>query len=724
MGSSGKSQTIGYRYYAGLHLVFCHSIDKLLGIKQGEKWALECDITSNQTVLINKPELFGGTKREGGFFGNVDICFGAGSQTKNTYLQSILGSDIPAYRGLFALVANKCMLSANNPYIKGISALAQRTTCGWRDDLSEVVASDGHVDMNAAHIIYEALTNTTWGSLGYPVSDLDMDSFLSAATLLKAEGLGLSLLWAKNTSIEDFINLILDHIDGVLFFSHVTGLLTLKLIRKDYSVGGLPVVNESNVIEMIEFKLPTAGESINQVTVNYVDRSNAPAAVTIQDLGGISRTGQINAATLNRVGITTSDIASKVAARELQQLCIPVSSCTLEVNRKHWSLEPGSVFNFTWIPLGIENMAMRVVSVEIGIHTDSRLRIVAVRDTYGLGAVAIIAPADSLWVSPISNPSEALRKKIQEITWWQFVQEYGDADYVLAELDDTSTAVIVFCARPSSDSIDYELWSKNQGAVTFVLRDTDTFPFTGTLSAAVSPAISSVLQLQEGVIDLDLVHVGDYAALENELVAITAIDTVNRTITVDRGVLDTIPVAHAAGAYVWCHDGFYGLDATQRAVGEVVETKILPSTSLGRLGIDAAAVNTITCVGRMMRPYPPGNVQINGQRWPSTIGLLDELSVSWAHRDRRAQTVSLNRQDEGNIGPETGVTYTLRIYGQTGSLIHTETGLTSTSYTYPAATEKTDSGLPDLNTSLRIELESVRSSVISLNKWDLSVTRA
>jgi hypothetical protein len=85
------------------------------------------------------------------------------------------------------------------------------------------------------------------------------------------------------------------------------------------------------------------------------------------------------------------------------------------------------------------------------------------------------------------------------------------------------------------------------------------------------------------------------------------------------------------------------------------------------------------------------------------------------------QTVSHNRQDEGNIGPEAGVTYTLRLYDETDVLRRTVTGLTGTSYTW--STEVADCGLGRLNTSLRVELESVRGTVVSLNKWNLTVER-
>lgn len=728
-GGGGKSEqcyTTGYRYYAGLHLVFCHAMDALLGIKVGDKWAWNGVVTGNTGISINQPDLHGGEGREGGIVGTVDACFGGPTQAQNGYLQSVLGSGIPAYRGLFALVARKCMLSANNPYVKEWSILGRRALVGWRDDLAQIAAPDGHYDMNPAHIIYETLTNTTWGGMGYPLADLDMASFLTAANLLHAEGFGLSLLWAKNTSVEDFLQIILDHIDGVLYYAHTTGLLKLRLVRNDFNIGALPMLNESNIIELVEYQGPSAVEAINQVTVNWVDRENQPQAVTVQDLAGFARTdGQVNQTTINMVGIASPDLAARVAARELQQLCMPIASCTLLINRTQSQLEPGDCFNFTWGPLGIENMAMRVSSVEVGLHTDSQLRIVAVRDVYGLGAVNLTTPETSMWTSSLTEPAAALNRKLAELTWWQFVRIFGESDAVLAELDTTSTLVTCYCGRPSSDALNYEMWDRNAGATDWLRRDTDNFPLVGQLTAAVGPAISSVLALTTPI-DPNLVKVGEYAELENELVAITALDLDANTVTVNRGILDTIPVAHAAGAVLWCHQDSFGLDRTERATGEMVEVRMLPSTPLGRLAIADAPTDTLTTVGRMMRPYPPGNVQVNGSRWPASIGALAELAVTWAHRDRRTQTVTLNRQDEGNIGPETGTTYTLRLYGETGILLRTVSGLTGTSYTYLAADEQADSGfLPArLNTTLRFELESVRDGLASLHMWNLVVVRA
>jgi hypothetical protein len=726
MGGSNKScSTVGYRYFAGLHLVFCHALDRLLQIHVGEKIAWSGQVAANTALHIDEPNLFGGEEREGGVRGQVDVCFGRPDQGVNSYLQSLLGPRTPAYRGLFGLVARRCMVAANNPYIKGWGILGQRTRIGWRDDLAEITAPDGYPDMNPAHIILETLTNTSWGGLGYPLADIDLHSFQTAANLLAAEQLGLSLIWAKNTSVEDFLQIILDHIDGVLFFSHATGLLTLRLVRADYNIGALPVLDESSIIELVEFTAPNDTEVVNQVVVNFVTRDNRPESVTVHDIAGIARmNGQLNTSTLDFVGITHPALAARIAARELQQLAMPIATCTVVVNRRHAGLEPGDCFSFSWGPLGVRDMVMRVSQIEVSAGADQSVRVTGVRDVYGLGAVAFTEPTGSLWTDPVSGPAPALNRRHVELTWWQFVQVYGDSDAVLAELHADSTLLTSYCARPSGDALHYEMWTRNTGATDWVLQDADSFPYWSALVEPVGAALSSTLVLA-APIDPDLVRIGAYAALGSELVGLTAIDLEANTITVDRGVLDTLPVPHAAGTLFCCHQDLHGLDPSPRSEAESVVVRLLPSTPRGRLALEDAPTDTVTLVGRMMRPYPPGGLRICEQWWPPSIGAAEELRLDWAHRSRLLQTVRLNRQDEGDIGPEPGTTYTLRIHGETDSLLREVTGLATTTYTYAAADESSDSGFAPgvLNQQLRVELESVRDGLTSLRMWNITVQR-
>ncbi len=52
--------------------------------------------------------------------------------------------------------------------------------------------------------------------------------------------------------------------------------------------------------------------------------------------------------------------------------------------------------------------------------------------------------------------------------------------------------------------------------------------------------------------------------------------------------------------------------------------------------------------------------------------------------------------------PEDGTEYDILVYGELGTLVHTEAGLTGTSWTYSAGQEIGESGLGRLNNHLRV----------------------
>jgi hypothetical protein len=245
-----------------------------------------------------------------------------------------------------------------------------------------------------------------------------------------------------------------------------------------------------------------------------------------------------------------------------------------------------------------------------------------------------------------------------------------------------------------------------------------------TPNATVTNAIdeqTTVLAIGNGQ-DLDVVKLNTYAYLDNEIVAIKAINLVAGTVTVERGVLDTVPTPHLASARIWFADALEALVTEQYLSGESLQVKMLPATGLGRLAESAATADSHTFAGRMIRPYPPGNVRVNNVMWPTTI--LGQMALTWAHRDRMQQSVYLVTQSEGNIGPEAGVTYTVRFYNENNALQKTLTGLATTAWTYLTTDEATDSGLGRINGKFRVEIEAVRAGYTSWQKQTRSADRA
>lgn len=291
----------------------------------------------------------------------------------------------------------------------------------------------------------------------------------------------------------------------------------------------------------------------------------------------------------------------------------------------------------------------------------------------------------------------------------------------LAYLDVTDCYLQTLGGRPASGALNYDIYSKTSSASTYSQRSQGEFCPNAVLAADVGRAVTSTITYGSEV-DIDLVTVGGYAYLNDEAVAITAINTSTKSLTVNRGVLDTVPTSHAAGSRIWFADGAQGVDPTEYAAGETVNARLLTVTGKGTLALASAPTDSLAMNRRQNRPYPPGNVKINNVAYPAVA--KGDLVISWAHRDRLSQTVTLVPQTNGNIGPEAGVTYTLRIYGEAGSLRRTYTGLTGTSQTYTLADDTADSGLGRPNAALRIELESNRSGVISLQKHSIAFERA
>ncbi len=722
MGGGGKSggsssYVVGHRYYAGLHLAICHGpVDAVTRIIVGERTAWSGSVTSSQTLYVNAPELFGGDSREGGVQGYVEVKLGGPAETISGYLQQKLGSVIPAFRGVVSIIVQQCQLSAMNPYIKPWSIEARRIP-------APAALGSGYIngDANPAHIIYECLNNATWG-LGYAASEIDASSFQTAANTLASEQYGLSLLWDREQPLEEFIAEILRHIDGTLYVHPRTGKFVLKLARADYNVSSLLVLDASNILELESFSRPSESELVNQITVRYRDRStDKDAAITVHDLAALELAGGVvSSATVDYPGISNGSLASRVALGDLKQLSVPLAKATLIANRQASNLNIGDVFKFTWPELGIAQLVMRVVRVSYGTLTDGRVRIECVEDIFGLPSASYVSPTPTSWVSPLTSPAPVPYRRLNEAPWWTVVKRVvGESATAQNELDPQGGLLVACASRPSGDSLNVKLLTR-QGSAAYAEVDTMGFTPNATLINACDEQ-ATVFSIGNGQ-DLDIVKLNTYAYLDNEIVAVKAINLVAGTVTVDRGVLDTVPAPHLASARIWFADAFEALVTEQYLSGESLQVKMLPATGLGRLAESAAPADSYTFAGRMIRPYPPGNVKVNNVMWPTTI--LGQIALTWAHRDRMQQTVYLVTQSEGNIGPEAGVTYTVRFYNENNSLQKTLTGLTTTAWTYLTADEATDSGLGRINGKFKVEIESVRAGYTSWQKQTRSVDRA
>lgn len=560
-------------------------------------------------------------------------------------------------------------------------------------------------NMNPAHIIYQCLTDTAWG-MGYPTAAIDDESFTSAADVLFNEGFGLTLVWNQQETIEAFAQIILDHIGGLLYVKPDTGSFALKLIRADYDRGGLPQYGPATLISVTEYQRQAWGETINEVTVVYTDAATGKgASVTVQDTANVMVQGGVVSQTRSYPGINVPMLAQRVALRDLQAASTPLAKVRITATRAAWHLFPGNVFRLTWPEYGIDDVVYRALIVNLGTLQNGEIIIDAVEDVFGLPDNTFLGAPVSGWEDPSSEPAAAPYHTLIEAPYWDLVRNLSaaDMDYV----DPLSGYLETLATRPSSDALNYSIFART-GSADYTRRGTGEFCPSATISGALTHT-TTALTLTSGV-DLDLVSAGEYAVIDNEYVLVEAINANAGTATISRGVLDTLPAEHAAGARIWFADGFQGVDFTEFADGEEVDVKLLPLTGRGELALALAPVDSMTFDQRQARPYPPANLKFDGVAWPLIIDSTSDVVLTWAHRDRTLQTAYLVEQDEASIGPEAGVTYSVEVADESLSVIYSATGITAATATVPASS-LTD-GL------LRWRVWSVRGGLACWQIWD------
>lgn len=736
----GSSPTIGYKYYLGVHAGICIGpVDEVRALYFEDRKGWEGSISTNATITVNSPELFGGEKQEGGVQGLVDVLMGGQTQTPNAYLQSKIGSDVPAYRGILSLVfrgssstsgsgsggvylgsilagVNRAFYwSSMNPYIKPVSVEVKRILSGWLGGTAwySAKAAIGN-NMNPAHIIYQAMTDTSWGA-GLPTALLNNSAFTAAADTLYDESFGLSLIWAQQQSVEDFIKEILRHVDGALYFDPPSGQFTLALNRFDYDPETLPQFGPSEISEMLNYTRAAWGETTNEVILTYTDAATEEtASVAVQDLSNIRIQGGVVSTTRNYAGVRDADLAYKIAERDLRVVSTPLASIRFTINRSAWNLVAGSVFRVSWPDYGLTDVVFRAASVDYGTLTDGLITVDAVEDVFALPTNSYGAGQDSLWSPPQVPPAAIVNQKVTEATYYDLVRYFGtDA---IAEFP-TDRAFPIVVAEKSA--------TQNSGFVVYVSPTDVTEDFVEAAVGTNTPTVtipSAITDREQTTVVYSTANnfswdgaLGSYAYWDNEIIQVESVVDATKTLTIKRGVLDSIPTTHSANSKIWFWDSELGAIYTDSDAsrGETTYVRTVGLSPGGRSSVASAASTAYVQQGRWYKPWPPAKVTINGAYFP-TQGYGD-VSLSWVGRNRLQQDVDLVGWYEGHIAPEDGTSYRVTVYNDnTNAVLYQNLGVTSAS----AGVGLYWAGASGSSvTRYRIEIESVRGGLACQNKF-------
>ncbi len=758
---------LGWAYFAGMQLVICHGpIDRLLDVHIGE-WNLkrrvavprpgsestavrrnwrqppppnvpfDASVTGDPTQwLINMPDLFGGPEEGGGIVGLVDIHWGSENQGQNDYLALRWGPDIlPQYRGLCYAVLRQVYLGKSAQPQPWHFIVQRVPTLLGQPAYASIVDADGNVTANGAECIYEILTNDRWG-VGLKAADIDIATFQAVAQTLFTEGLGYCGQITSTQTAWSAIRTILSHMNATLYQDPLTGLLGVKLIREDYVLASLPEFNESNAV-LEEFHRGSWAEILNEASVKYTDiaRRFSDGAAQAQNLAAIQAMGgEITTQTLDLPGLTTHELAQDAASRSVRTTSVPITRGRIRCTRDGYDLHQGSPFKITFPHFGITNLACRVTRIDYGSLTEGRISIEWVEDPFN-HVNPYGSPGDQVepeYCGPIAlqlsgyepseDPSADFGNGVVEVIevpywhitaaerrWWGFVSKKTNQDiywtpYVSIHGGEYQRIAfpLEFCALGVLDS---DLLKTTIATVaSFTVRSLGDMEKLTSTTASGRTAGARLAIIDNGQ--------------DQEIVAwetVTANGDGTYTFTnIMRGVLDTVPLQHLQGARVLFYYNSAGApsaaDVTEDAYDDYTRIGLRPArVQFGGEEDDAlfSEFDEKVLHQRASAPYPPGNVQLNSNKydaWPTTTS--GDVTLSWTHRSRTLQTTVVAQDDATAYTLEGTVTVEVLI---NTVVVRTFSGLTGTSQVYTYAQRTADDA--DLTKKVQFRITPIGTGV-------------
>lgn len=554
----------------------------------------------------------------------------------------------------------------------------------WENgDWWPVTPADG-LDMNPAHIIRECLTDMIWG-MGYNAVDIDDDSFMSAAQTFYDECFGLSLQWNREEKIEEFISVILAHVDAYLYLRRTTGKFYLKPIRDDYVLDSLPVFDEDDVVTWDEVARREPAEAINSVIVKYTDRKNRgkDASHQVDNIAQIQQLGERISATRFYPGISRGSLAVQVAGRDQRSLGIGLISGRVTGKRTFDLLYPGDPFRLVSSRQNLDGEIMRVASMKFGDGRDNKITVQFVEDVFRLGAPDLVDTAQGDWEIVANPPAAVYPRLVWEAPYWHLRALAGPSDTAAILLGNPDAGALVMAGgKPTSDSIDAKVY------VNGVAEDTLGFAPAGTLGLPIAPLDTAVtLDNKTGTFTVGALAaiVGSTGPQRAEIVQILTV--AGADLTLSRGLVDTIPKNHAAGDSFVVFDGFSVSDFNIRDDSETPAVRLLTRTSRAMLKYDVAPEDVVDMDSRAIRPLRPANVRVEGLPIGPVDGIgLPNFDVSWAERNRLVEVgTPLAWTDATSVTEEAGQDTVIEVLDSDKIVVHTQTVPSgTTTYSVPA----------------------------------------
>jgi hypothetical protein len=537
----------------------------------------------------------------------------------------------------------------------GVPVIAGNDTTAIYDTLMYGINANGG-DMNPAHILREMVISKHNGFNSQVIKNIiNEESFRHAADVFYKEKLGLSYIWNDQSKFDDLKKKIENTVDCILYQNAKTNQFEIKLIRNDYNASDLPIFDKSNIVKISEIKKNIITEMINSVTVNFIDRQNnyKQGSVTVRDDALIAMIGRENNTTVTYDMVYCRSLAARLAMRDLSSLSSDLASVTLTLDISARVLNNGDVFILNLPDLGLDNVVMRVTSADFGTLKNNQITIECSRDVFSLPSTAVIDIQP-----PISTPIDlnvakpTTQNLIIESPYYELVHNYGQRliDMTLSSEPGIGQIAAVTATPPEGTL-----------SMSLVTSLSNEFKNEESVTACESIKLIEDVDLMANTIILQSEPISEYTwvQINNEIMYVEEVK--DCVLTVKRGCLDTLPEPHKKNAVVWFCGDCFSVKSDEYYAGDLVDCRIITTTSTDKLNPTIASGATIEIKGRAGRPYPPSNVIINNAYYPNFIS-SKLINVRWSSRNRKQQTSSkFVGWFDGNVTPEPGTKYKVTI---------------------------------------------------------------
>lgn len=408
--------TVAYRYYCGEAFMLCYGPDT--HIEQlfiGDRLMFQATLGTDNAgggFLVDDPQAWGGDQPpgEGGQYAWYDITRGNYTDPTNAYLESLLTTPpnrTPSLRGISTLIARgrsgfpeSGYFAAGGvgftPRFKELRAVLRRQP----NNLATPYAKVGR-NANLMEVFYEHSISNEYGAR-VPVEELNITSLQVAAQTLHEEEQGWSGFIQERTSPAEVCQNVLEQAGAVRDLSPSLG-LTVRLIRRDYVFGSLPLLNQDVITRVERYSPGTYDDTVNKVIVPFKDPDNNfkdrpglyidVANLTIQGGREVSRTQEY-------LGVPDYDTANELAARDGRVLAVPRAILECSVSPAFGRLRYlGEVVKFQWASPAF-SIVMRITSVTPPSGTETDWTLELIEDQFALGVRTVGNPGETGHVDP------------------------------------------------------------------------------------------------------------------------------------------------------------------------------------------------------------------------------------------------------------------------------------------------------------------------------------